>query len=72
MPHIEVEDIFNPGRNHTVQVTEGMGKQIVDTLHPLVKEAADSFINIEVSSRTCVLTTFLIFFLGFCRGGRSR
>lgn len=45
--HIDVEDIFDPKRNHTVQVTERMGKQIVDTLHPVVKEAADSFINIE-------------------------
>lgn len=45
--HIDVEEIFDPKRNHTVQITEKMGKQIVDTLHPVIKEAADSFINIE-------------------------
>jgi len=43
----EMEDVFEPGRNHSVQVTEVIGKQLHEQLHPLVSEAAESFINLE-------------------------
>jgi hypothetical protein len=47
LPHFEVEDVFEPGRNPTVHVTERIGKDLLQLLHAPVKEAADSFINLD-------------------------
>lgn len=47
LPHIEVEDIFEPGRNHTVQITEKMGRQLYSKLEGPLKEAAESFIDLN-------------------------
>lgn len=44
---VNVEQIFNPGRNQTVEVTEKIGKDILNFLTPQVQEAADSFVNLE-------------------------
>jgi hypothetical protein len=44
---VNVEQIFNPGRNQTVEVTEKIGKDILNFLMPQVQEAADSFVNLE-------------------------
>lgn len=47
LEHIDVEEIFDPKMRHTVQVTPIMAKQIAGLLEPMIKETADSFINLE-------------------------
>jgi len=44
---INVDSIFEPGRNATVEVTEKMGRDIVKFLEPQVEQAANSFVDLQ-------------------------
>lgn len=41
----QIQSIFHPGDNYTVQVTEKMGKDVKELLRPEVEQVASSFIN---------------------------
>jgi hypothetical protein len=44
---LDLDAIHNPSLNHTVEVTEKMGRQIVDMLKPSIEEAANAFVNLD-------------------------
>jgi hypothetical protein len=45
--HIEVDHVYDPGRSHSVTVTEKMGKELRDMMREPIEEAAEAFINLE-------------------------
>jgi hypothetical protein len=43
---LNLDQVFDPGRNLTVEVTEKIGRDIVNFLRPQVEAAAGSFVNL--------------------------